>query len=212
MNCQLFRHVTHWLRSNAALTLPAGLASLALAAGAVSCQRYTAAVIKPLGYFTAKELSSGSGTLRPKEEGGTFVVVVVEIPAQLLMPTEAEYQSILAREKEQKKDDKAAADKGPLPRECYRLLYPQRFTIVLADGRGERADVITPWEFASLMGFHDGNITMSITREKVADKAEQSVKLAVAVVVKETEAKPPFMLQLDRGNPRKVPDKVLKLP
>lgn len=212
MNETSFRSVTRWHRSHAGMTLPVGLALLALAAGASSCQKSTGPMIKPLGYLTAKELSSGSGTLRPKEDGGTFVVVVVEIPVQLLMPTEAEYQSILAREKEQKKDDKAAADKGPLPRECYRLLYPQRFTVVLADGRGERADVITPWEYASLMGFHDGNITMSVTREKVADKAEQNVKVAVAVVVKEADAKPPFRLQLDREAARPVPDKVLKLP
>jgi hypothetical protein len=194
------------------MTLSAGLALLALAMGASSCQRSTGPEIKPLGYLTAKELSGGGGTLRPKEEGKTFVVIVADVPVQLLMPTEAEYQSILAEDRERKKDDKPATDKGPLPRDRYRLLDPQRFTVVLADGRGQRAVAITTWEFASAMGFHDGTLTMSIMQAKSGAKDETSVKLAVAVVVNEAEAKPPFMLQLDRDLTRRVPDKVLKLP
>jgi hypothetical protein len=214
MNKASFRSVPRWYRLHAGMALPAGLALLALAVGASSCQKRAGATIKPTGYLVASELSGGGNTLRPKADGMTFVVVCVDVPVELLMPTEAEYQTIRAREQEQKKNDAEAKDKDkePLARDRYRILDPRRFTVVLADGRGERAEAIAYWEWASLMGFHDGTLTMSITKAKPTDKEEREIRIAVAIVVKEAEAKPPFRLQLDREVAQRVPNTELKLP
>jgi hypothetical protein len=123
------------------------------------------------------------GSASAGEEGKTFVVVALDVSAKVLIPSEAEYRS---------KGSKAK-------RERCRSYNPERFTLILADGRRFLCSAMT--------SDSDRNWFGSSYREGGPQRETEGISVAAIVDVK--DARSPFKIQLDTNAPIPVPDRRL---
>ena len=168
-------------------------------------------LLKPIGFYVARSLQGGLGTtggsIKPKEANKSFLVIVVSAASRHFMPSEAEYLAI----KEARKDD--SKRKPPPSRECVRVFDPDSFMVVLADGRGYRADLLANWEHlrssSGFGGFCPGSCTTTSTSPIPLGTAEE---LAVAWVLNAKDCRMPLKVQFGRWHAVQVPNKRLEPP
>jgi WD40 repeat protein len=157
-----------------------------------------------LGYFTATSLkdarSPEGDPIRVDKGDVAFVVVVLSVPRGHLVPSGTEYETMRKEAEQDPKADPVA------PRERLGVYSPERFRLVLADGRSGRGRLLGNWPCAD--GFCGGFTRTS--SDPVA--TDERVALAIAWPVPAAAAKGPFRVRLDKAEPVAVPDLRIKAP
>jgi len=147
------------------------------------------------GYFKSKRLAGGLGTkggpISPQQSNDTFLGVVMSVPQQVFIPTEAEYEQMKKKENEL--------------REFLRVYTPKHFKLILEDGRSFDGVVIALWPQVQKLGFSTGMRVKGAVPWKLDE-------IGVAFVVPESEATPPFRVQIRRQKPISVPDNKIAAP
>ena len=147
------------------------------------------------GFFKTKKLAGGLGTkggpIIPQQPGDTFLGVVMSVPQQVFIPTEAEYEQMKKTEYE--------------VREFLRVYTPKHFKLILEDGRSFDGVVIALWSQVEKYGFSSGMRVKGAIPWKLDE-------IGVAFVVPESEVTPPFRVQIRRQKPIPVPDNQLAAP
>jgi hypothetical protein len=166
---------------------------LVFAQGAVGQKPIPHATMK--GYFKTKKLAGGLGTkggsITPKRPGDTFLGVVMSVPQQVLIPTEAEYEQMKMKKNE--------------PRETIKAYTPRHYQLILPDSRSFNGIVITLWSGVESIGFATGMRAKGAIPWKLEE-------IGVAFIVSESEATPPFRVQIRRQKPILVPDNQIAAP
>ncbi len=196
-------HEAYKTQALATIILSSILIMTLLAFGCAEAE--SGSTLKPKGFRTSKSLSGGGfgNSYNPNEEGKVFLVITVAVPTKELIPTEAEYLTLKSEYDADKIESKTHM--SPLsPRENCRIYNPERFTIILADGRGYHGKLI-----ALVNGFaaFASSFTSWHTPE---DKKSPNETVDVAFVVDEKDVKPPFRIQIDRQSPVAVPEKKME--
>ncbi|MGD2072756.1 MAG: hypothetical protein PVG65_04635 [Candidatus Thorarchaeota archaeon] len=159
--------------------------------------------LSTMGYFSASALSGGLGTkggaVNPKNTDDVFLTVVMSVPSVLFVPTEAEY----GRMKKSKHSNKELA-----PRTHIKLYQPNRFSLILSNGRSFTGVLITFWPVKKPLGFST-NIRFA---EKGPVEKRETDQIAVAFIIPKVNSKPPFRIQIDRDKPVTVAKKELEVP
>jgi DNA-directed RNA polymerase subunit RPC12/RpoP len=168
---------------------------------------------KVVGFFTTTALQGGVGTMgggiEPKEEGKTFLVVVMSLPRSCFIPSEAEFLALRA---ERKKEDPSRMEVSC--RENVQIYDPSRFMLILADGRGLRAGLIAAsYDEKALfdLGFSPGRIIQSASSATPIDPSRQEA-VAVGWALSPGECALSLKVQVDKEVPLPVPDHRLPVP
>jgi hypothetical protein len=167
--------------------------------------------LQPVGYWIASELPSwgssfalGGGTIRPKD-GRKCVIVVMEVDAEELMPSEAKVLA-LAKEAEEKPSD----NELPYTRDRIRIYDPKQFVLLLADGSGYPGDAVATPGPGIGGGEFDGFANGSILTHSADPVEPGSVdRFAVAWALRPGDCAPPFRVKWGERPAVAVPARVI---
>lgn len=174
----------------------------------VDCGKKTGPIPEPLGFRICRSLGGGLGTsggsITPTDKDASFLVISLRMPVSELMPTEAEYKSMKARHDARATDPTAPKTVMPARENC-RMYTPERFTVILADGRGIKAQLIDSAGAGFSSGFSSSTSTADEAGRMKSPAMPALERIEVACIVKGGETRPPFCVQLDRRAPQPVP-------
>ena len=175
--------------------------------------------LKPVGYFVAKSLQGGLGTdgggISVKDKKDCFLVIVAEVPSEWLLPSEPEFLAM------------QADDASRTSRRHARVYDPSRFMLIVSDGRGFKGNLIDKWDptnSSMASGFTSGMNVMESTTSNESDNAGPaedkpvlelpltSEAIAIAWVIEQGVAIPPYKLQFDGESSVPVPEEQLQPP
>jgi hypothetical protein len=165
----------------------------------------------PEGFFVDDKLRGINSVTRPQREGCKMLVIVLSAPSRLFVPTEAEILAMRKREEAEAQAKRSTQHSGGslemVPSVSNTLqINANRFMVTLSDGRGDRGDTLTTWDFMPVWcpGFRQTS-TAPIPEDAV-------IKLGVAWVLDAADCAPPFQISIDKGAPIPVPNKQLSPP
>ena len=203
-------HVAHTarIRNLKGWSLTAGLIFITASLLPVGCSEndLSGPSLLAKGYRTAKSLDAGGygNSMKTEDKDKIFLVVTVSIPTDELITTEAEYRT-MKHEQDSSKIE-AGEKKISLPAKEYCRIYsPQRFTVILADGRGYHGQLIAR-KNSTGMGFSSSCTYWQSFASSQSPEVPKNETVDVAFVVDEKDSRPPFQIQLDRNTTVTVPD------
>jgi hypothetical protein len=168
--------------------------------------------INPLGYYVADSLHStnfnrpGVQSISPTGWGKVFLVVKLEVPREMFIPSEEEYRKQLAELTKNRSDTigNEKNEKFENPKRNQLLsVNSERFTLILADGRS----------FSCIQISQDDKTWASGWDSRIVSDGEFKGNeiVSVAVVMDAKDAKPPFKIKLDKLEPVSVPNEKIEI-
>lgn len=169
--------------------------------------------INVLGYFVSKSLTSDSGfgstTTHPTAASARLLVIVVDVPAELLIPDKKRFAEIIKSHVSSAKTIQEKKQQQALVRETVTEFSTSQFALVLNGNDRRKCAYVTAWDSNNKIK-KLGPLAASVTSYgKNEVTAAERKELALVWIVHQTLCEPPFAVQFQKYKPDDVPLNVI---